>query len=65
MLQEIAARPLSAPPIHLTWDEALALHEQGDDAWSAATALHYLGERALARGDRDRATSLLETARAS
>jgi hypothetical protein len=55
---------LVPPAIHLTWDEALALHENGADTWSAANALRYVARLARSRGDHDRATALIAAARA-
>ncbi len=49
--------------IHLDWDDALALHHSGGDSWSAMAVLDYLAERAHLRGERDRATALLDAAR--
>ena len=54
---------LTPPAIYLTCEDALALYQAGADDWRAATALRYLAQRARARGDRQRAMRLLETAR--
>jgi hypothetical protein len=48
--------------IHLTTDEALALHHADTTGWSAAQALAYLARRARARGEHAHAIALLDEA---
>ena len=54
------AEPL--PVIHLTWDEARALHQAGANGWGAGQALSYLAQQARACGEDARALDLLGAA---